>query len=135
LFDWNDADINILLSLGPFGFVLFTFINLYLIEKYSFRICMLINSLLILFGAIIRLLTCFTVLKSYYLLINIVGLSFNGIAGPFAMSIPTTFSVLWFPVKQRATATSLITAGYNLNTFAFLIGPSMINKNNSTNYN
>lgn len=30
----------------------------------------------------------------------------NGLAGPVAMAVPPVVSVVWFPVKQRTTATA-----------------------------
>ena len=57
-----------------------------------------------------------------YRLANI-GHILNGMAGPIMYTAGPVISALWFPPKQRATATAISTvAGFAGNAACFLIG-------------
>lgn len=56
----------------------------------------------------------------------------NGFAGPIAMSAPPVISAVWFPPRQRTTATSIMaSANYLGVAVAFIWGPAMLKSYNS----
>eukprot|EP01084_Bolivina_argentea_P294755 507283_1 len=60
-----------------------------------------------------------------------IGQILNAIAGPFVMGPPSKLSVIWFPQRQRNTATAIAAVSNTFgNCFGFLLGPLIVKTGN-----
>ncbi|XP_078324118.1 solute carrier family 49 member 4 homolog isoform X2 [Crassostrea virginica] len=123
-FGWSDGDIALLSNWGPISYVLATFIMSWVVDVKGLRWACLSAALMVAVGAGVR---CITDTPPYVKWTIHLGQFLNGLAGPVAMAVPPVVSVVWFPVKQRTTATAAAAFPNGIGVaLSFLTGPYMV---------
>ncbi|EFA79002.1 hypothetical protein PPL_08470 [Heterostelium album PN500] len=109
------ARINFLTELGPILYVPFSVVFSWSINRYGIRPNILIASALVAIGGAVR-----SVPGIFPLVI--IGQSFNAIAGPFMMTVPTKISNVWFPPEERTFSTAISTvSNFSGSAIGFLL--------------
>lgn len=123
-FGWSDADIALLSNWGPISYVLAAFIMSWVVDVKGLRWSCLSTGVMIALGAGVR---CITDQPPYVKWTVNIGQFLNGLAGPVAMGVPPVLSALWFPVKERTTATaiSFVISSIGI-AVSFALGPYMV---------
>ncbi|XP_030435716.1 solute carrier family 49 member 4 isoform X1 [Gopherus evgoodei] len=131
-FGFSSWDIALLVLWGPIGF-LPCFAFMWLMDKRSLRVTVLLTSFLMVLGAGLRCvpLSDLTIRKK---LIH-GGQLLNGLAGPTVMNAAPFLSTTWFSPDERATATAIASLlNYLGAACAFLIGPLVVPSPNGTSH-
>jgi hypothetical protein len=124
------GDINFSLSISTFGYVIFTFLLMYLDTYFnSLRMLVIVASMCILTSDFVRLIpVLISSSRKYCRVFLILGSFINDIGGSFSYSIPSKISATWFPANERTIATMV---GAETNVFgsalSFLITPLIVN--------
>uniref|UniRef100_K1QKA8 Disrupted in renal carcinoma protein 2-like protein n=1 Tax=Magallana gigas TaxID=29159 RepID=K1QKA8_MAGGI len=122
-FGWSDADIALLSNWGPISYVLATFVMSWVVDVKGLRWACLSTAIMVAAGAGAR---CITDQPPYVKWTVNIGQFLNGLAGPVAMGVPPALSALWFPVKERTTATAIATILNGIGVgISFALGTSM----------
>lgn len=121
---WTDAKIGLLSMWGTItmmlGLIPFTF----LLQKKGLRICMIITSLLMALGTIVR---CFSTDEKTFTVMANIGAVLNGFAGIVIGIAPSLLSSSWFPPNERTTATGIgCTMNQLGNAGGFFVGPWLV---------
>ncbi|XP_052721868.1 solute carrier family 49 member 4 homolog isoform X1 [Crassostrea angulata] len=123
-FGWSDADIALLSNWGPISYVLSTFVMSWVVDVKGLRWACLSTAIMVAAGAGAR---CITDQPPYVKWTVNIGQFLNGLAGPVAMGVPPALSALWFPVKERTTATAIATILNGIGVgISFALGPYMV---------
>ncbi|XP_076456105.1 solute carrier family 49 member 4-like [Babylonia areolata] len=123
-FGWDNGNIGLLTNWGPISFILATGPLIWIMEVKGLRAAGLCSAFFIASGTVARVFTAEPPLVT--ILMN-VGQALNGLAGPVAMAGPPVMSAVWFPPKQRTTATAIGTIFATMGTAAgFVLGPMMV---------
>ncbi|XP_061164418.1 solute carrier family 49 member 4 homolog [Saccostrea echinata] len=123
-FGWSDADIALLSNWGPISYVLAAFVMSWVVDVKGLRWSCLSTAVMVALGAGVR---CITDQPPYVTWTVNIGQFLNGLAGPVAMGVPPALSALWFPVKERTTATALATVLNGIGVgVSFSLGPYMV---------
>ncbi|XP_050395918.2 solute carrier family 49 member 4 [Patella vulgata] len=133
-FDWNDGDIALLSNWGPIAYLISGIFFSWMIGVKGLRIACTSSSFLVALGAGLR---CFTSTPPLSTWLIHAGQFLNGLGGPVAMTAPPVISAIWFPPKERTTATSIAFLIPNILGVAgaFLIGPLLVPSHSTNTHN
>ena len=124
VFGWENKQIALLTSVGPFTVMFFLTPAAWLVKRKGIRYSTIIASGLVLAGSVCRWLP---LSKQWYRYVVVLAAVLNGIGGAYLIACATTLSAAWFPVSQRTTATSIYTFTRPLGiALTFLIAPALI---------
>ena len=137
-----NSTIDLLLNWGPIWFLPAAPICAYILSYpiSGLKITTKIAVILLFLGNIIRCIPClldelpfidYNINNGFWhtLIFLHIGNILNAIAGPFVMGPPSKLSVIWFPEKQRNTATAISAVANTFgNCIAFLLGPLLVTK-------
>ncbi|XP_055860116.1 solute carrier family 49 member 4-like isoform X3 [Biomphalaria glabrata] len=123
-FGWTDSTVAWLTNWGPISYVITGLTFPWILQVKGLRWATVPSMLLVAIGSCFRVITSETTAAT--ILIHI-GQFLNGLAGPMAMGGIATLSAIWFPPKERFTATAI---GVNLcslgASIAFISGPALV---------
>ncbi|VDI58584.1 MFS transporter, FLVCR family, disrupted in renal carcinoma protein 2 [Mytilus galloprovincialis] len=124
VYGWSDGTIGLIPSLGNIACMCTVLLNCYFMDEKGLRISAVLCSGLIFAASGLR---CITSDPEYATGLMYASAIINGVAGTTFFSGPPLLASLWFPLKQRTTATAIsslcIYAGL---AAGFLIGPQLV---------
>ena len=119
------SDINFLATLGPLVLIPVAFVNGPLSRSLGLRGVVMIGCSLVGAGAILRVLALYAPHARYGWVVA--AHAINAAAGPVIMCCPPMLSSVWFPAKERTTATAI---AYNAQivgiSFGWAAGPYLV---------
>ncbi|XP_025082547.1 disrupted in renal carcinoma protein 2-like [Pomacea canaliculata] len=123
-FGWHNADIALLSDWGPISYIISGIFFSWMMNVKGLRPSCVLTMFLIALGASVRCITMEPPLVTW--MMNI-GQMLNGLGGPVAMAGAPVISSVWFPSRERTTATAVGTIMASFGTGAsFLIGPLIV---------
>ncbi|KAH9496080.1 hypothetical protein Btru_012685 [Bulinus truncatus] len=123
-FSWSDSTIAWLNNWGPVAYVLCGLFFPWVLQVKGLRWAVVPSMLCVFLGTVFRVITSDQ--EEATILIHI-GQFLNGVAGPIGMGGMPTLSSIWFPAKERITATAVGTAISVLGSaLPFVLGPFLI---------
>ncbi|XP_067126779.1 solute carrier family 49 member 4-like [Centruroides vittatus] len=124
IFGWNDGTLALLADWGNIPFVILGIPICWFLNKRGLRLSVVLTSVLIFVATGLRCISHKTEIATP--LIHVAQI-LNGIAGVIVTGAPSLLSSIWFPTKQRTTATSIsILCNYMGVCFGFLLGPVIL---------
>lgn len=132
-FGWSDATIALLSNWGPIAYLLGGVVMSWMMDVKGLRLSCVISAVLLVIGAGLKCISFDTPLVTW--LTHIAQFA-NGLAGPVAMAAPPILSAVWFPPRERTTATAIGALFNSLGVaFSFIMGPLLVPDvpRNSTN--
>lgn len=126
LFGWSDPQFAWLLNASNITFVLVGTAWPWVIDRWGLRFALTASIALLAASALLRCVPYGGNGAVHYRWL-IASMILNGIAAPCLSLIPPVVSAAWFPLRERATATSLLVASIYFGvTSGFLIGPNVV---------
>eukprot|EP01132_Coremiostelium_polycephalum_P006687 gene6687-8273_t len=111
------ANINWLSSLGPLVFIPFSMVFSWSLTRYGIRKNVILASACVAIGGAIRSIGND---KTFYLIL--IGQTFNAVAGPCVMVVPTKLSATWFAPSERTSSTAVGTlANFSGSAIGFIL--------------
>ena len=110
LYKWDDRFIEWLLNTANLTFCCTTIFVSICVDKFGMRYPMLTCCLSLVFCTSLRLIPFSLVGVTGYKVFSILSMICNGVAGSIETLSPPVISMVWFPVNQRTTATSIMAA-------------------------
>ncbi|KAK7092415.1 hypothetical protein V1264_008160 [Littorina saxatilis] len=130
-FGWTDATIALLSNWGPIAFLVSGIVFSWMMDVKGLRMSCVITGFLVAAGTGLRCITFNTPAVTW---LTHVGHFLNGLGGPVAMAAPPILSAVWFPPKERTTATAIGTVlNYMGVALSFIMGPLLVPDVPSTN--
>lgn len=127
-YNWSDATVAMMANWGTIMFVLTVAPLCWLLETKHLRVTTLTVSFFVALGTVLRVISTN---DTVFLVSAHLGAILNGIAGVTIMAAPPAISAVWFPPKQRTTATCINQVFNQLgNGVAFTLGPYLVPDNN-----
>jgi MFS family permease len=121
----DTSDINFLATLGPLVLIPVAFVNGPLSRSLGLRAVVIIGCALVAVGAVMRILAIYVPNARYGWVVA--AHTVNAAAGPVIMCCPPMLSSVWFPVRERTTATAI---AYNAQivgiSFGWAAGPYLV---------
>ena len=100
----------------------------WLLDSKGLRLVCLIAAFLVFMACALR---CFTTHGLACTLLAHTGQALNGLAGPVAMAAAPVLSATWFPLRERTTATAIMSMANNLGVaLSFILGPLLVPQSN-----
>ncbi|GFN90272.1 disrupted in renal carcinoma protein 2-like protein, partial [Plakobranchus ocellatus] len=131
-FGWHDSTIAWLNNWGPVAYILLGLFYPWLLQVKGLRWAVVSSMLLLAIGAGLR---CITSQSATATILIHAGHFFVGAAGPIAMGAIPTLSAIWFPPRERVTATAL---GSSIGVFgvalSFVLGPALVTESPPKNH-
>ncbi|XP_023215370.1 disrupted in renal carcinoma protein 2 homolog isoform X2 [Centruroides sculpturatus] len=124
IFGWNDGTLALLADWGNIPFVILGIPICWFLNKRGLRLSVVLTSVLVFVATGLRCISHKTEIATP--LIHVAQI-LNGIAGVIVTGAPSLLSSIWFPTKQRTTATSIsILCNYMGVCLGFLLGPVIL---------
>ena len=124
VFGWDDSTIALLTNIDNITYIMFAIPFTMFMDTKGLRMSMIICAVLLFGGTVIR---CITFEREAFTALSYLCGAINGIAGTVPFSGPSLIASIWFPPRQRTTATALASF---FNFFgigaAFILGPYIV---------
>ena len=115
---------------GPICYFVAVFPTAWLLDTRGLRLVCLLGAGLVFAGSGLR---CITTSGMACTVLAHVGQALNGLAGPVAMAAAPVLSATWFPVRERTTATAIMSMANNLGVaLSFVLGPKTVPETDDT---
>ncbi|XP_064601247.1 solute carrier family 49 member 4 homolog [Liolophura sinensis] len=124
VYNWSNTELAVVINWGNIMYGLFIFVASYIMDTKGLRVAVVSSMGILVLGAGLRMVSMKPTPATW---LNNVGQILLGIAGCVPYAGASLVSATWFPVNQRATATSIASmCCYIGDGLAFIIGPLIV---------